>query len=137
MTQDIEKFRAGFEAWAVANGYRVKRREDPESVDDYFHYETGQRWLVWIASKREASTEPSSTSTSQDAADSNSPEFDGIRNSGAAPGDALDARRWRWLRDPRNTEGPSYVAVYGLHELDTIVDRAIATSTSKGPADAS
>lgn len=79
---------------------------------------------------------PSSTSTSQGAADSNSPEFDGIRNSGAARGDALDAARFLRCAYPVapeiNPRGYNWCEAW-LDELRS----AIGTSTSKGRADAS
>lgn len=154
MTQDIEQFRAGFEAHAAGRGLTLVRAK---IGDGYYLADTNEAWKAWTAAKLEASTEPSlesiasqligdpspvkqdesldekaenallwcyrrmknsygrlpfieeavaglrarraeqksepsSTSTRQGAADSNSPEFDGIRNSGVAPGDALDAR---------------------------------------------
>lgn len=43
--------------------------------------------------------------------------------------DKLDAERYRWLRDPENTDGQSYVAVYGNEDLDRQIDNAIAEQT--------
>lgn len=53
-------------------------------------------------------------------------------DAGASQGDALDGARYRWLRDPDNTEGPSFVAIYGGAELDSKIDAAIAASTAQG-----
>lgn len=37
-----------------------------------------------------------------------------------------DAERYRWLRESKNTEGPSMVSVYATGELDSAIDRMIA-----------
>lgn len=37
-----------------------------------------------------------------------------------------DAQRYQWLRDAKNTEGPSMVAVYGSGELDNAIDQAMS-----------
>ncbi|HEX8883152.1 MAG TPA: hypothetical protein VF797_01530 [Noviherbaspirillum sp.] len=49
---------AGFEAWALANGFKIERRDDPESADTYFRYETEQRWIVWQAARQAAPVAP-------------------------------------------------------------------------------
>lgn len=36
-----------------------------------------------------------------------------------------DAARYRWLREGKNTEGPSMVSVYARAELDAVLDRAM------------
>lgn len=45
-----------FETWALANGFRTELRDDVESPDTYFRYETEQRWIVWQAAT--ATTQP-------------------------------------------------------------------------------
>lgn len=66
--QDIEQYRPGFEAWARKEGHDTLRDED-----GYYWIVENTLWTAWIAAKRD-------TSTSQ----------------GAAPGDALDAARYRY-----------------------------------------
>lgn len=117
MTQDIEQFRAGFEAWARHKGWPLDKYEWGE----YIPGETQQHWRTWVSAKSEASTEPSSTIQ------------------GAAPGDALDAARYRWLTDnpgfirPHLNGRVVYVNWSGTaQELDKAIDAAIAASTTKG-----
>ena len=91
MTQDIEQFRAGFEAWARKETFSLAR----DGAGSYICSDTGAAWASWRSAKLEASTEPSSTSTSQ----------------GAAPGDALDAapRAQWWLAEVDRYDNPKLV----------------------------
>lgn len=40
--------------------------------------------------------------------------------------DALDAARYRWLRDPRNSDAEHVVGSSGGDKLDEVIDAAIA-----------
>lgn len=78
--QDIEKFRAGFEAWATGpDGPWTPRAFKSRIGAGYGNPDLQIQWDCWTAAKLETSTEPSSTIQ------------------GAASGDALDAARWRAL----------------------------------------
>lgn len=43
-----------------------------------------------------------------------------------------DAARYRYLRNPKNHESASFVAVYSGEPLDSIIDRSIAALTKAG-----
>lgn len=92
MSQDIEQYRPGFEAWARGEECNLDR-------DQYGNYVSGymkQAWRVWLGCKRESGSK-GSTSTSQ-AADSDEEAHPIIVNL-KAPGDLqvgdyVFASRW-------------------------------------------
>jgi hypothetical protein len=53
MSTESDQYRAGFEAWALSQGLSIHR------VQDQYEGYTFMHWRTWLASKREASTEPS------------------------------------------------------------------------------
>jgi hypothetical protein len=53
-----DQYRAGFETWAMADGYNCDYVSGPNRIT-YIQYDTQAAWEAWTASKREASTEPS------------------------------------------------------------------------------
>lgn len=121
---EIEQFRPGFEAWALNRvpGHKLTRKETGE----YLQYATQCAWVAWAEAKREASTEQSDVArllsearavleTWKDVVPAVSlcADIDKVLagrcraqggvtsnesgNSGAAPGDALDAALWKFL----------------------------------------
>jgi hypothetical protein len=57
-TESNDQYRAGFEAHARTRHLGLERARIASNTD-YARSETNEAWLSWVASKREASTEPS------------------------------------------------------------------------------
>ena len=87
---DIEHYRPGFEAWA-----RSKRLGIEREGDGYYWPATDDAWEIWLASKREASTESAGTLTDE-AKD-------------AALRDALNTTLWLYRRLPHAYGKPPFV----------------------------
>jgi len=150
MSNDIEQYRPGFEAWARAEGYDTAREGD-----GYLWPVTNGAWKIWTAAKREASTERAAVYFYRqkgarewiESTDDPRPRLErspaascfeyrtlyAERGAGALTDEAKDAARYRFLRDAKwfnegfaKTEPQASAFHYVGDLLDSKVDAAIA-----------
>lgn len=122
MTENTDKEREAFEKWARETGFNTDR-DETDKYRDFHRATTRFAWMAWQA---RAALE--ATPTAQPAQ--------------AEGGDALDAKRYRWLRETAHPDrddiglacmesavsdwGKTYWKHYSGKELDTAIDAARA-----------